>query len=64
MTGNTDFINLVMRGETKHVTKHDAIASILKHDVPIAPGFALLTTREIRRPQLSVSKDRSSAERL
>ena len=40
--GNTDFINLVMRGETKHVTKHDAIASILKHDVPIAPGFAFV----------------------
>lgn len=29
--GNTDFINLVMRGETKHVTKHDAVASILKN---------------------------------
>lgn len=40
--GNTDFINLVMRGETKHVTKHDAIASILKKDVPIAPGFAFV----------------------
>lgn len=41
--GNTDFINLVMRGETKHVTKHDAITSILKNsDVPIAPGFAFV----------------------
>jgi len=40
--GNTDFINLVMRGETKHVTKHDAVASILKKDVPIAPGFAFV----------------------
>jgi len=40
--GNTDFINLVMRGETKHVTKHDAISSILKRDVPIAPGFAFV----------------------
>jgi myo-inositol-1-phosphate synthase len=41
--GNTDFINLVMRGETKHVTKHDAIASILKEkDTPIAPGFAFV----------------------
>src|SRR5512138_921868 len=40
--GNTDFINLVMRGETKHVTKHDAISSILKKDVPIAPGFAFV----------------------
>ena len=41
--GNTDFINLVMRGETKHVTKHDAITSILKDkDVPIAPGFAFV----------------------
>lgn len=40
--GNTDFINLVMRGETKHVTKHDAISSILKRDTPIAPGFAFV----------------------
>jgi myo-inositol-1-phosphate synthase len=41
--GNTDFINLVMRGETKHVTKHDAIASIMKNkDVPVAPGFAFV----------------------
>jgi myo-inositol-1-phosphate synthase len=40
--GNTDFINLVMRGESKHVTKHDAISSILKRDTPIAPGFAFV----------------------
>ncbi|MBQ5755819.1 MAG: inositol-3-phosphate synthase [Erysipelotrichaceae bacterium] len=41
--GNTDFINLVMRGETKHVSKHDAIASILaKKDTRIAPGFAFV----------------------
>jgi myo-inositol-1-phosphate synthase len=41
--GNTDFINLVMRGETKHVTKHDAVTSILKNkDVPVAPGFAFV----------------------
>lgn len=40
--GNTDFINLVMRGESKHVTKHDAISSILKKDTPIAPGFAFV----------------------
>lgn len=40
--GNTDFINLVMRGESKHVTKHDAISSILKKDTPISPGFAFV----------------------
>ncbi len=40
--GNTDFINLVMRGETKHITKHDAISSILKRDTPISPGFAFI----------------------
>lgn len=40
--GNTDFINLVMRGETKHITKHDAVASILKKDTPISPGFAFV----------------------
>ena len=40
--GNTDFINLVMRGETKHVTKHDAVESILKKKVPLAPGFAFV----------------------
>ncbi len=41
--GNTDFTNLVMRGETKHVTKHDAISSIMKDkDVPVAPGFAFV----------------------
>ena len=40
--GNTDFINLVMRGETKHVTKHDAISSLLKKETSIAPGFAFV----------------------
>lgn len=41
--GNTDFINLVMRGETKHVSKHDAISSILeKKDTPVSPGFAFV----------------------
>ncbi len=41
--GNTDFINLVMRGESKHVSKHDAISSILQNkDTKIAPGFAFV----------------------
>ena len=45
--GNTDFINLVMRGESKHVTKHDAISSILhKKDTPISPGFAFVDNQK------------------
>lgn len=44
--GNTDFINLVMRGETKHVSKHDAVESILKHEVPLSPGFAFVDCQD------------------
>lgn len=45
--GNTDFINLVMRGESKHVTKHDAITSILhKKETPISPGFAFVDNQD------------------
>ena len=35
-----------MRGETKHLTKHDAITSILKNDIPIAPGFAFVDNQD------------------
>lgn len=40
--GNTDFINLVCRGESKHVTKETAIQSILKKKAPIFSSFAFV----------------------
>lgn len=40
--GNTDFENLVKRGETKHVTKIGAVTSLVPYDLDISAGFAFV----------------------
>ena len=63
--GNTDFINLVMRGETKHVTKHDAITSIMKNkDIPVAPGFAFVDNQgDVKTARIMFEGETSAARR-
>ncbi len=37
--GNTDFWNLVHRGSTKHLTKKEAVTSLIPYDFPMDTGF-------------------------
>jgi myo-inositol-1-phosphate synthase len=38
--GNTDFLNLVNRGETKEKTKREAVESLIPYDAGVAAAFA------------------------
>lgn len=40
--GNTDFENLVKRGETKHVTKVGAVKSQVPYEIDMSAGFAFV----------------------
>jgi myo-inositol-1-phosphate synthase len=40
--GNTDFANLVKRGETKEMTKLSAVKSMLPYDADISAGFGFI----------------------
>lgn len=40
--GNTDFCNLVRRGESKEITKLNAVESLIPYDADIAAGFAFI----------------------
>ncbi len=40
--GNTDFVNLVKRGETKEMTKLSAIKSLLPYEAELSAGFSFL----------------------
>jgi len=47
--GNTDFVNLVFRGETKHVTKAASVKSLLPYDVDFSTGFAYVENQNDRK---------------
>jgi len=47
--GNTDFVNLVFRGETKHVTKSAALKSLLPYDAEISTAFAYVESQRDRK---------------
>ena len=40
--GNTDFVNLVNRGESKHKTKRSALENLLPYEAKISTGFAYM----------------------
>lgn len=44
--GNTDFVNLAKRGETKEVTKSAAVRSQVPYDFALSAGFAFLPVLE------------------
>jgi len=47
--GNTDFVNLVFRGETKHITKSSALKSLLPYDTEISTAFAYVSCQRDRK---------------
>jgi len=47
--GNTDFVNLVFRGETKHVTKSSALKSLLPYEAEISTAFAYVECQRDRK---------------
>lgn len=47
--GNTDFVNLVFRGETKHVTKSAALTSLLPYEAEISTAFAYVECQRDRK---------------
>jgi myo-inositol-1-phosphate synthase len=47
--GNTDFLNLTHRGESKERTKREALTSLIPYDTEISPGFAYIQTMGDRK---------------
>jgi len=42
--GNTDFVNLVKRGESKEMTKSTAVTSLIPYEFDLSAGFAFIET--------------------
>ncbi len=47
--GNTDFVNLVFRGKSKHLTKEAALNSLLPYQASVSSGFAFVRNQEDRK---------------
>ena len=47
--GNTDFYNLIHRGESKHKTKREALEMLLPADTEISTGFSYIELMEDRK---------------
>jgi myo-inositol-1-phosphate synthase len=47
--GNTDFMNLVFRGESKHLTKKEAVESMIPYKTSVSPGFAFIENMDDRK---------------
>jgi myo-inositol-1-phosphate synthase len=47
--GNTDFVNLVFRGQSKHVTKETALKSLVPYETDITSGFAYVANQKDRK---------------
>lgn len=47
--GNTDFINLVFRGKSKHLTKEVALKSLIPYEADVASGFAFIANQKDRK---------------
>ncbi len=47
--GNTDFYNLVHRGQSKHRTKKEAISSLLPYEAEISTGFSFIDFMKDRK---------------
>jgi myo-inositol-1-phosphate synthase len=47
--GNTDFLNLVHRGESKELTKTEALTSIIPYETEVSPGFAYIWNMRDRK---------------
>jgi len=47
--GNTDFVNLTARGESKHKTKQEAVTSLLPYPVTMSTGFTHVALMKDRK---------------
>jgi myo-inositol-1-phosphate synthase len=47
--GNTDFINLMARGESKHKTKQETVTSLLPYPVTMSTGFTYVPLMKDRK---------------
>ncbi len=47
--GNTDFINLVHRGESKHKTKKEALTTIIPYPAEVSTGFSWIPLMKDRK---------------
>ncbi len=47
--GNTDFVNLVFRGTSKHLTKKAALTSLIPYEADISTGFAIVANQKDRK---------------
>ena len=47
--GNTDFLNLTHRGESKERTKREALTSLIPYEAEVSPGFAYVRTMGDRK---------------
>ena len=47
--GNTDFLNLTHRGESKERTKREALTSLIPYETEVSPGFAYVRTMGDRK---------------
>lgn len=47
--GNTDFVNLVFRGKSKHLTKETALKSLVPYETDIASSFAYVSNQKDRK---------------
>lgn len=47
--GNMDFYNLVRRGETKELTKTEALTSVIPYDAEVSPGFSYIANMRDRK---------------
>jgi myo-inositol-1-phosphate synthase len=43
--GNTDFVNLAKRGESKSMTKEAVVESLIPYQFPMSSGFSFLHTQ-------------------
>ena len=47
--GNTDFMNLLNRGESKHLTKQEAVTSLMPYPVEMSTGFTYIELMKDRK---------------
>jgi len=47
--GNTDFVNLVFRGKSKHLTKKIALTSLIPYEADISTGFAYVANQNDKK---------------
>jgi myo-inositol-1-phosphate synthase len=50
--GNTDFANLMARGQSKHVTKQEAVTSLMPYPVTMSTGFTHIALMRDRKTSI------------